>query len=545
VRLTYFGLYALQHRGQESAGIAWNDGHAVRVEKGMGLVSDVFSEDQVTTMHGSSAIGHVRYSTTGSSSLANASPLLVRSRRGSLAIAHNGNLTNALRLRRELEDEGTIFQTSLDTEVVAHLIARHSARQAHGGSALSLPQLADAVAGALRQVQGGYAFVFLGEQGLIGARDPYGIRPLSLGWAPRDSRSEGGYNMVGGPHGAWVLASESCAFDAAGATFVRDVAPGELVAIDRNGVFSLQVEQAGPSSLCIFEYVYFARPDSNMQGANVHVARKNLGRLLAREAPVEADLVTGVPDSSLSAAAGYAEEAGIPYEMGLIKNRYIGRTFIQPDPGSRRLGVRLKLNALRQVVEGRRVVLVDDSLVRGNTSRHIVGLLREAGAKEVHLRISSPPYRHPCYYGIDTSAPSELLATRAGVESIRDMVGADSLHFLSLEGMLQARWRRPIGRPSGLPGRRIARWQAPTRCTAVTAWPASPAGTRCPLSRPTRASTAWSATRRNGYEPELSRRRRGRGRRQRGRPPHAVPHTAHRPPRHHGRHRRLRRPVST
>ncbi|MGE5589623.1 MAG: amidophosphoribosyltransferase [Bacillota bacterium] len=437
-RLAYFGLYALQHRGQESAGIAWHDGRAVQVEKGMGLVSDVFSTDRVEDMHGSSAIGHVRYSTTGSSSLANASPLLVRSRRGSLAIAHNGNLTNALRLRRDLEDQGTIFQTSLDTEVVAHLIARHGARQSHGGGAMTLAQLADAVAGALREVQGGYAFVFLGEQGLIGARDPHGIRPLSLGWAPRDPGSEGGYNMVGGPHGAWVLASESCAFEAIGATFVRDVAPGELVAIDRNGLTSLQVQEPGASSLCIFEYVYFARPDSSLQGANVHVARKNLGRMLAREAPVEADLVTGVPDSSLSAAAGYAEEAGIPYEMGLIKNRYIGRTFIQPDQGSRRLGVRLKLNALRQVVEGKRVVLVDDSLVRGNTSRHIVGLLREAGARQVHVRISSPPYRHPCYYGIDTSAPTELVAARSSVEAIRDQVGADSLYFLSLDGMVAA-----------------------------------------------------------------------------------------------------------
>ena len=448
VRLTYFGLYALQHRGQESAGIAWHDGRSVRVDKGMGLVSDVFSEEGVDAMHGSSAIGHVRYSTTGSSSLANASPLLVRSHRGSLAIAHNGNLTNALRWRQELEDQGTIFQTSLDTEVVAHLVARHAARSSEAPStqarsaeargSYSLAQLTEAVAGTLRQVQGGYAFVFLSEQGLMGARDPHGIRPLSLGWLPRDPGADGGYNTVGGPHGAWVLASESCAFDAVGAVFVRDVAPGELVAIDREGVHSLQVQPPGPPSLCIFEHVYFARPDSNLQGANVHAVRKTLGRMLAREAPVDADLVTGVPDSSLSAAAGFAEEAGIPYEMGLVKNRYIGRTFIQPDQTSRRLGIRLKLNALRLVVEGKRVVLVDDSLVRGNTSRHIVRLLREAGAREVHLRISSPPYRHACYYGIDTSASGELIAARTGVDAIRDLVGADSLHFLSLEGMMAA-----------------------------------------------------------------------------------------------------------
>lgn len=435
-RLAYHGLFALQHRGQEAAGIGWNDGQSVQVEKGLGLVADVFDRNRLDKMQGDSAIGHVRYSTTGSGSLANASPLLIRSRRGSLAIAHNGNLVNALRLRRELEDQGSIFQTSLDTEVVAHLIARHSAEVARSGGRLSLGELADAVSLALREARGGYAFVFLSEDGLIGARDPNGIRPLSLGWLP--TATEPGDGGTPSPAGAWVLASESCAFDAIGATFVRDIAPGELIAIGPEETFTRQVEAPGPGSLCVFEYVYFARPDSNMRGVNVHAARKNLGRALAREAGVDADLVTGVPDSSLSVAAGYAEEAGIPYEMGLVKNRYVGRTFIQPDQTARQLGVRLKLNALRLVIEGKRVVLVDDSLVRGNTSRHIVRLLREAGAREVHLRIASPPYRHACFYGIDTSATGELIAARADVEAIRHLVGADSLHFLSPEGMVEA-----------------------------------------------------------------------------------------------------------
>ncbi|MHB9144833.1 MAG: amidophosphoribosyltransferase [Symbiobacteriia bacterium] len=429
-QLTYLGLFALQHRGQEAAGIAWDDGQAVQVEKGMGLVGDVFGRERLEAMRGTSAIGHVRYSTTGSSSLANASPLLMRSRRGSLAVAHNGNLINALQLRRDLEDQGSIFQTSLDTEVVAHLVARHQADVAPDGRRLNLRELAEAVARALREVRGGYAFVFLSEQGLIGARDPHGIRPLSLGWLPREAGPKG--------QGSWVLASESCAFDAIGASFVRDVAPGELVAIGSDETFRLEVAPPGPPSLCIFEYIYFARPDSNLQGISVHAARKSLGRALARSAPVAADLVTGVPDSSLSVAAGYAEAAGIPYEMGLVKNRYIGRTFIQPDQSQRQLGVRLKLNALRLVVAGKRVVLVDDSLVRGNTSRHIVKLLRDAGAREVHLRIASPPYRHACFYGIDTSAAGELIAARIDEEAIRRLVGADSLHFLSPAAMVSA-----------------------------------------------------------------------------------------------------------
>ena len=410
-RLTYYGLYALQHRGQESAGIAVSDGRCLAIHKGMGLVSEVFGDETINGLGGTSAIGHVRYSTTGSSLLANAQPLVVRHRRGELALAHNGNLVNAAAIRQELEEEGSIFQTTVDTEVVAHLVARAGRNG-----------IESAVEESLRTVQGGFAFVFLTPDRLLAARDPNGFRPLSLG-------------RLGD---AWVVASESCAFDTVGAEFVRDVAPGELVIVDGHGLRSVQVRPAVRPSLCVFEYIYFARPDSNLNGLNVHAARKNLGRQLAREHPADADLVTGVPDSSISAATGYAEEAGIPYEVGLVKNRYVGRTFIQPAEVSRVTGVRLKLNALRKVVEGRRVVLVDDSIVRGTTSRHIVGLLRSAGAREVHLRISSPPYLHPCHYGIDTSAAADLVATGKAVEEIRRLVDADSLGYLSATGMQSA-----------------------------------------------------------------------------------------------------------
>ena len=409
-RLTHYGLFALQHRGQESAGIAASDGTTVRSHKGMGLVAEVFTEEKVDALQGELAIGHVRYSTTGASSLVNAQPLVIRYRKGSLALAHNGNLVNAGEIRARLEEEGSIFQTTSDTEVIAHLVAR-----------LGRNGLEAAVAESLCAVRGAYALVMMNESCVIGARDPHGIRPLSLG-------------RLGS---AWVLASESCAFDAVGAEMVRDVEPGEMVLLDRQGLQSLKAVQAGEPALCIFEYIYFARPDSELQGRNVHAVRKDLGRRLARDFPVAADMVTGVPDSSISAASGFAEEAGIPYEMGLVKNRYIGRTFIQPSRRGRALGVRLKLNALRKVVEGKRVVLVDDSIVRGTTSRHIVKLLREAGAREVHLRISSPPYCYPCFYGIDTSAASELIAAAKKVEEIERLVGADSLHYLSLEGLVE------------------------------------------------------------------------------------------------------------
>ncbi len=408
-RLTYYGLYALQHRGQESAGIVASDGERVSFHRGMGLVSEVFDDERIAALPGSIAIGHVRYSTTGASRLVNAQPIVVRYRGGTLALVHNGNLVNAAALRSALEDEGSIFQTTVDSEVIAHIVARSR----HDRLEEALPE-------ALRQIRGGYALVVMNKDTLLAARDPNGFRPLSLGLYP---------------DGAWVVASETCAFDSTGAEFVREVQPGEMVVVDAAGLRSTQAVRPGKPALCVFEYIYFARPDSNLEGRNVHAVRKALGARLARDFPVEADIVTGVPDSSVSAASGYAEAAGIPLEMGLVKNRYIGRTFIQPSASARDFGVRLKLNALRKVIEGKRVVLVDDSIVRGTTSKRIVNLLREAGSAEVHMRISSPPYRHPCYYGIDTSAEGELIAARMSVEEIREAVGADSLAYLSTRAL--------------------------------------------------------------------------------------------------------------
>lgn len=413
-RLTYYGLYALQHRGQESAGIACVTERGMVVHKDMGLVSEVFDHGALEQLTGTAALGHVRYSTTGSSVVANAQPLVIRYRRGAVALCHNGNLVNAGQIREELEENGSIFQTTLDTEVLAHLIAR-----------LGKNGLEEAVMRGMQVIQGGYAFGIMTENSLMGLRDSNGIRPLAIG-------------RLGD---AWVLSSESCAFDTIGAEMVREVNPGELVVIDANGLRAVQAVPAKRRALCVFEYIYFARPDSNLDGLNVHAVRKELGRQLAREAPVAADIVIGVPDSSISAATGFAEQAGIPYEMGLIKNRYIGRTFIQPSQKVRQAGVRLKLNALRKVLQGKRVVLVDDSLVRGTTSGHIVKLLRDVGAREVHLRISSPPYRFACYYGIDTSTNGELIAARMSVAEICRQVGADSLAFLSAAGLLRATGR--------------------------------------------------------------------------------------------------------
>ncbi|MDQ7793589.1 MAG: amidophosphoribosyltransferase [bacterium] len=409
--ITHHALYALQHRGQESAGIVASGEGGLEVHKGMGLVADVFDRSTLARLGQGTdlAVGHVRYSTYGASALANAQPLLVRYRSGPLALAHNGNLVNAAAVREELEGEGSIFQTSLDTEVVAHLVAR-----------LSDDGPEEALAASLARVRGGYALLALAGRKLIGVRDPNGIRPLALG-------------RLGD---AYLLASESCAFDAAGAEFVREVEPGEMVVVDRHGLRSTPALPPGRPAFCVFEFIYIARPDSDLQGMNVHAVRKELGRRLARNYPVEADIVTGVPDSSISAASGYAEEARIPYEMGLVKNRYIGRTFIQPHQEARDLGVTLKLNPLRKVIDGQRVVLVDDSIVRGTTSRHIVRLLREAGAREVHLRIASPPYRWPCYFGIDTSSRGELVAAVRDGEEVRRLVGADSLKHLSLEELV-------------------------------------------------------------------------------------------------------------
>lgn len=422
VELCYYGLYALQHRGQESAGIAWRDGSCVYAHKGMGLVSDVFSPERVSAMRGDSAIGHVRYSTTGQSSIENAQPLNVKMWRGQFALAHNGNLVNAALIRKALEREGSIFQTTSDSEVIPHLVAKSPEKDA-----------LKAFKSALDQVKGAYSVLALTPDSVFGAKDPMGFRPLSLGIVD----------------GAYVLSSETCGLDAVGAEFIRELNPGEMVRISvlsdgsaKPELRSVQGQVSDRLSLCVFEFIYFARPDSDIYGLNVHKARKALGRRLARKGPVEADLVTGVPDSSLSAASGFAEEAGIPYEMGLVKNRYIGRTFISPEQSLREFGVKIKLNPLRSIVKGKRVVLVDDSIVRGTTSRYIVGLLRSAGAKEVHVRISSPPYRFPCYYGIDTSSKGELAAASMDTEGIRRAIDADSLVYLDIDDLHEV-----LGRP--------------------------------------------------------------------------------------------------
>ncbi len=356
-------------------------------------------------------VGHVRYSTTGSNLLMNAQPLLFRYRGGHLAVAHNGNLVNGAKLRSELEDGGSIFQTTTDSEVIAHLIARSGKLD-----------IEDAVRQAAPKLKGAYTFVLMTGNKLIGLRDPHGIRPLSLG------KMGSGY----------VLASETCAFDTVGAEFIRDIEPGELVVIDASGVKSVRLFDSVSQALCVFEFIYFARPDSNLHGRNVHLARKQLGRRLALEQPVDADIVTGVPDSSLSAASGLAEQLGLPYEMGFIKNRYIGRTFIQPSQESRMLGVKLKLNPVRQTVQDKRVIMVDDSIVRGTTSLRIIEMLRHAGAREVHVRISSPPVIASCFYGIDTSSSAELIGARLDVPSIARAIGADSLGYLSIDGMLDS-----------------------------------------------------------------------------------------------------------
>jgi amidophosphoribosyltransferase len=409
--LTYYGLYALQHRGQESAGIAAVDGKKMYHHRGMGLVADVFNEDILQTLTGSAAIGHVRYSTTGDTSIENAQPLTFGFQRGNMALAHNGNLTNAYQLHGMLERQGSIFQSTSDTEVVAHLIAKSG-----------LPTIEENVKESMSVVKGAYAFLILTDDKLLALRDPQGLRPMALGMF----------------EGAYVVASETCAFDTIGAEYIRDIEPGEMLVIDKNGLHSSRFASTSKKALCTFEYIYFARPDSDIDGFNVHAVRKRLGKLLAEEHPVQADVVIGVPDSSISAAIGYAEATGIPYEIGLIKNKYIGRTFIQPSQELRERGVKLKLSAVRKVVEGKRVVLIDDSIVRGTTSRRIVQMLRDAGATEVHLRISSPPVTNACYYGIDTSARDELIASSKTVEEIREYIQADSLAYLTEETMLRA-----------------------------------------------------------------------------------------------------------
>jgi amidophosphoribosyltransferase len=414
--VTYLGLYALQHRGQESAGIAATDGHNFHTEKAMGWVADVFHPERLRRLPGHRAIGHVRYSTAGSSSVRNAQPITATTARGPIAIAHNGNLTNADTLRKDMERDGAIFQSNSDTEVILHLLARAPAGP-----------LEEQIPHALAQVKGAYALLILTPEAMYAVRDPYGFRPLTLGRLA-DS---------------WVVASETCALDLMEAKPERDVEPGELVVVSDQGLRSIRAFPAGERLQCVFEYVYFARPDSVLWGRNVHTARKELGRQLAREHPAEADIVIPVPDSGTSAALGYSEESGTPFELGLIRNHYVGRTFIEPKQGIRHFGVKVKLNPMREMLEGRRVVVVDDSIVRGTTSRKIVKMIRSAGARSVHVRISSPPIQWPCYYGIDTPTRKELIGASHSIQEICRYLGADSLGYLSLDGMLKATGAEP------------------------------------------------------------------------------------------------------
>jgi amidophosphoribosyltransferase len=410
--LTYLGLHALQHRGQESAGIVTSDGERLSAHRGMGHVIDVFPEEQIDKLKGQNAIGHVRYSTAGGSALKNAQPIAVDYSRGSLAIAHNGNLTNSDSQREKLESRGSIFQSSGDTEVIVHLVAISTQRSVE-----------DRVADALTQVRGAYSLLCLTEKELIAVRDPMGIRPLCLGKMP---------------DGAFVVSSEGTSFDLIGAQYEREIEPGEMIVIDRKGLRSTRPFPTVPRKTCIFEYVYFARPDSVLDGVSVYEARKNLGRALAEEHPVDADVVIPVPDSGVPATIGYSEYSKIRFEMGLVRSHYVGRTFIEPQQSIRHFGVRLKLNPVSNVLRGKRVVVVDDSIVRGTTSRKIVKMLRDAGAKEIHMRISSPPTKWPCYYGIDTPTRGELIASSHGVEEINQYITSDSLAYLSLDKMIAA-----------------------------------------------------------------------------------------------------------
>jgi amidophosphoribosyltransferase len=413
--LAYLGLYAMQHRGQESAGIIATDGSQFSVHKGMGLVADVFSPETIAKLKGELAIGHVRYSTQGTSSLENAQPFMINFSLGTLAIAHNGNLVNAEETKRELVNTGSIFQSTMDSEVIMHLIARSREMQLIG-------RLADA----LKQVRGAYSLIFLNDHQIIAARDPRAIRPLVLG-------------RLGDSH---IVASESCAFDLIEAEFVREIAPGEILTITREGMKSYFPFAPERAAHCIFEYIYFARPDSVVFGETVYDVRLRLGRQLAREHPAAADMVIPIPDSGTPAAIGYAKELGIPFELGLIRNHYVGRTFIEPQQNIRHFGVKIKLNAIRGILRGKRVVVVDDSIVRGTTSRKIIKMIRAAGAREVHVRISSPPTDYPCYYGIDTPTRGELIASSHSVDDIRRYITADTLGYISTDGLRQATRRR-------------------------------------------------------------------------------------------------------
>lgn len=409
--LTYLGLYALQHRGQESAGIASSNGKRVSLSRSMGYVADSFDEDKLSELSGSLAIGHVRYSTAGESNLVNAQPILIDCSHGEISLCHNGNIVNATELRQQLVREGSIFQTSSDTEVILHLYARSQAVTAE-----------DAIIESVSQIRGAFSIAMLTKDKLIAVRDPHGFRPLAVG-------------RLGD---ATVVCSETCALDLIGATYIRDVEPGEVLVISKSGMRSYKpLAEASPAH-CIFEHVYFARPDSYVFGQSVNEVRTELGRGLAREAAVDADVVVPIPDSGVCAALGYAEESGVPFKMGLIRNHYVGRTFINPQQAIRHFKVKVKLNPVKSLLEGKRVLLIDDSIIRGTTSQKIVRMIRAAGASEVHMRISCPPTISPCYYGIDTPRRSELIASAKSVEDIREFLNADSLSYLSLEGMLSS-----------------------------------------------------------------------------------------------------------
>ncbi len=405
------GLHALQHRGQEAAGIVTHDGNQFRTHRGIGLVGDIFADESIIErLKGNAAIGHTRYSTTGEPMMRNVQPLFAELAIGGLAIAHNGNLTNARAVHDRLVNEGCIFQSTTDTEIIVHLMATRQGA------------VVERLVAALRQVEGAYSLAVMAKDCLIGVRDPHGVRPLALG-------------RLGNSH---IIASESCAFDIIGGEFVRDIEPGELVVINENGVFSHRPFPPASSRFCIFEHIYFSKPDSVIGGTSVYEARKRIGVELAREHAITADVTVPVPDSGVPAAIGYAAEAGIPYELGIIRNHYVGRTFIEPSDEIRHFGVRLKHNANRAVIEGKRVILVDDSIVRGTTSRKIVEMVRNAGAREVHMRISSPPTTHSCFYGVDTPERDQLLAAQNNVEAMRDLIGADSLAFISIDGLYRA-----------------------------------------------------------------------------------------------------------
>ena len=414
--LTYYALHALQHRGQEGAGIITSDGHTLHQHKGEGLVRDVFTPQDLQRLRGKHAIGHVRYATCGGGGMMNIQPFLFRSQTGPLGLCHNGNLVNANELQALLEKNGSIFQTTSDSEILAHLVKRQRGN------------LLEALTESLLYMDGAFAFLLLKERKLYAALDKWGLRPLSLGRIGKDG---------------YVLSSETCAFEAIGAEHIRDIEPGEVIKIDKEGITSTTYAVTEDQKMCSMEYVYFARPDSDIEGINVHQARKRCGRILAREAPADADIVVGVPDSGLSAAIGYAEEAGIPFEIGMTKNKYIARTFIQPSQELREQGVKMKLAAVRSIIKGKSVVLIDDSIVRGTTSRNIVNMLRDAGAREVHMRIASPKITHPCFYGVAFSTFAELIGAHETDEQIREMIGADSLAYISVEGLTDGIGRSP------------------------------------------------------------------------------------------------------